>query len=101
MMDVNEESGLERLAWVVYDGVLLLGDMLTLSGQHSLDRIHSLFMEGKKAPNTAPHALLGQQTLRGHPEEPDKGMLPLFGLLYKWPPEWHLCTKMGEAPQPC
>ena len=39
MMDVDDKAQLGRLMWVVYDGVLLLGDMPPLSGQHSLDRI--------------------------------------------------------------
>ena len=41
MMDVDDEARLERLACVVYNGVLLLGDMPLLSRQHSLNRILS------------------------------------------------------------
>ena len=39
MMDGNDEAGLKRFAWAVYNGVLLLGEMPTMSGQNSLDRI--------------------------------------------------------------
>ena len=41
MMDVNEETQLERLTWAVYDKVLLPGDIPLMSGPHSLDRILS------------------------------------------------------------
>ena len=58
MMDVNDEPSLQRLMWVVYDGVLLLGDMPMLSRQHSLDRIlngaHVPIYRGKESPKHCP-----------------------------------------------
>ena len=52
LMDVNDELSIERLVWVVYDGVLLPGKMPKLSGQHSWSQIimgtFTLIYKGKK-----------------------------------------------------
>ena len=39
MVDVNDETGLEQLAWAIYDGVLLPGDPPQLQGEHDWAQI--------------------------------------------------------------
>ena len=39
MVDVNDELLLEQLAWVIYDGVLELGNLPLLKGQHDWSHI--------------------------------------------------------------
>ena len=60
LMDVNDERGIERLVWAVYDGVLLPGEMPELSGYHSGSRIiagaFSLIYKGKESSKHCPHA---------------------------------------------
>ena len=72
MMNVDDEAQLERLRWVVYDGVLLPGDMSPLSGQHLLDRIlngaYKLIFRGEQDSQHCPTCTISlanaEQTLR-------------------------------------
>ena len=60
MMDVVDEAPLERLAWVVYDRMLLPGKLPVLIGQHPIDKtlrgVNMLIYKGKGDSEHCPHA---------------------------------------------